>query len=135
MVAVDGNGLQSGGCSALVEPLWIIDRLRLETSSLAVGGERRTETLWPVLRDADPIFEVSQVGSADLSRRLRLHQCEPILLEAWIEVGMLNEQPCHLLRCSPSFERVGHPIAPMISFIRSVLRRSTAESGPFFRTR
>src|SRR5437870_9446727 len=50
------------------------------------------------------------MGSADLSRRLRLHQCEPILLEAWIEVGMLNEQPCHLLRCSPTFERVGHPI-------------------------
>src|SRR5438105_15578348 len=88
MVAVDGKRLQSGGCSAL----------------------GRTETLWPVLRDADPIFEVSQVGSADLSRRLRLHQCEPILLEAWIEVGMLNEQPCHLLRCSPTFERVGHPI-------------------------
>src|SRR5438034_11821822 len=60
MVAVDGKRLQSGGCSAVVEPL-VIDRLRLETSSLAVGGELRTETLWPVLRDADAIFEVSQV--------------------------------------------------------------------------
>src|SRR5439155_24704713 len=89
MVAIDGKRLQSGGCSTLVERLWVIDRLRLETSSLVVGGELRTETLWPVLSDADPIFEVSQVGSAEVSRRVRGHQANQYV---W-KLGLRSDRP------------------------------------------